>query len=93
MSRTAAVALTPREKKKTNTYVFDPASGKKIRSFFMDPTPEEIAEYAERQEEIKSQWSEEEAYKRFQGRKTNVYICPSYRFNRIDMSFSEMASE
>lgn len=58
-----------------------------------DPTPEEIAEYAQRQEEIRRGWSEEEEYARFAGPKSQNYACRTYGFNHTNYVAYEMPAE
>lgn len=92
MARTAAIAKNTSAKTHYNVYGVDPATGKRVRSFYLDPTPEEIKEYAARQEEIRSQWSALEEYRRFAGPKTKYCDERSYAFDYINFSFTAVAT-
>jgi hypothetical protein len=58
-----------------------------------DPTPEELAEYEQRQEEIRRGWTPEEAYARFAGPKSQNYACRTYGFNHTNYVAYEMPAE
>lgn len=67
--------------------------GKFVTKADDDPTPEEIAEYAQRQEEIRRGWSEEEEYARFAGPKSQNYACRTYGFSHTNYVAYEIPAE